>query len=125
VNVKLGARVLAAGRVAYGVGLLAAPTRAAGGWLGRENVKRPAVQAVVRSVGMRDIVLGMIALHTIDHPEVGPRWQATCAAVDGVDLLATVAARSDLPVAGVLGTALIAGGASAAGLYFARALKRA
>jgi hypothetical protein len=66
----------------------------------------------------------MIALHTLDHPEVGPRWQATCAVVDTVDLLATGAARKDLPAAGVAGTALVAGGAAAAGCYFARALKQ-
>jgi hypothetical protein len=125
VSAKLGARLLAAGRVAYGVGLLVAPTRTAGGWLGRENLERPSVQAVVRSVGIRDVVLGMIALHTIDHPEVGPRWQATCAVVDSVDLLATVAARADLPAAGVAGTAVIAGGAAVGGFYFARALKQA
>jgi len=125
VNAKLGARLLAAGRVAYGVGLLAAPTRTAGGWLGAENVKRPSVQAVVRSVGVRDIVLGMIALHTIGHPEIGARWQATCAVVDSVDLLGTVAARSDLPAAGVAGTAVVAGGAAVGGFYLSRALKRA
>ena len=65
----------------------------------------------------------MIALHTLDHPEVGPRWQATCAVVDTVDLLATGAARKDLPAAGVAGTAAVAGGAAAAGFYFSRALK--
>ena len=59
----------------------------------------------MRSIGVRDLVLGMIALHTLDHPEVGPRWQATCAVVDTVDLLATGAARKDLPAAGVAGTA--------------------
>ena len=67
-------------------------------------------------------VLGMIALHTVDHPEVGPRWLATCATVDAVDLVATVAARKDLPTAGVLGTAAVAGGAAAAGFYLARSL---
>jgi len=82
------------------------------------------VHALVRSIGVRDMVLGMIALHTLDHPEVGPRWQATCAIVDTVDLLATGAARNDLPAAGVAGTAAVAGGAAAAGFYFARALKQ-
>jgi hypothetical protein len=98
------------------------PERVARGWLG-EYAERPAVQALVRSIGVRDLVLGMIALHTLDHPEVRPRWQATCATVDTVDLFATVAARSDLPRAGVVGTAAVAGGAAAAGFYFAHALK--
>jgi hypothetical protein len=121
---RSGARVLALGRAAFGTALLLVPEKVAKGWLG-EYAERPAVHALVRSIGVRDVVLGMIALHTLDHPEVGPRWQATCAVVDTVDLLATGAARRDLPAAGVAGTALVAGGAAAAGFYFSRALKQA
>ena len=120
---RQGARVLALGRAAFGAALLLVPERVGKGWLG-DYAERPAVQALVRSIGVRDVVLGMIALHTLDHPEVGPRWQATCAVVDIVDLLATGAARSDLPAAGVAGTAVVAGGAAAAGFYFSRALKQ-
>jgi hypothetical protein len=118
-----GARTLAIGRAVFGTALLVAPGTVAKGWLG-EYAKRPAVHALVRSIGVRDLVLGMIALHTLEHPEIGPRWQATCAVVDTVDLLATGAARRDLPAAGVAGTALVAGGAAAAGFYFSRALKQ-
>ena len=119
---RQGARALAIARAAFGAALLIVPERVAKGWLG-EYAERPAVHALVRSIGVRDLVLGMIALHTLDHPEVGPRWQATCAVVDTVDLLATGAARKDLPAAGVAGTAVVAGGAAAAGFYFSRALK--
>jgi hypothetical protein len=121
VSPRKGARALAIGRAAFGAALLIVPEKVAKGWLG-EYAKRPAVHALVRSIGVRDVVLGMIALHTLDHPEVGPRWQATCAVVDTVDLLATGAARADLPAAGVAGTAVGAGGAAAAGFYFSRAL---
>jgi len=123
VNPRQGARGLAIGRAVFGAALLIVPETVAKGWLG-DYAERPAVHALVRSIGVRDVVLGMIALHTLDHPEVGPRWQATCAVVDSVDLLATGAARKDLPAAGVAGTALVAGGAAAAGFYFARALKQ-
>jgi hypothetical protein len=123
-NPRLGARVLAGGRVVFGAALLVAPRQVGGSWLGKEYAERPAVRALARSIGIRDLVLGMIALHTVDHPDVGPRWLATCAVVDSVDLAATVAARSDLPKAGVAGTALVAGGAAAAGFYLARALKQ-
>jgi hypothetical protein len=121
VNPRQGARALAIGRAVFGAALLIVPERVAKGWLG-DYAERPAVHALVRSIGVRDVVLGMIALHTLDHPEVGPRWQTTCAVVDTVDLLATGAARKDLPAAGVAGTALVAGGAAAAGFYFSRAL---
>jgi hypothetical protein len=122
VSPREGALALAIGRAVFGAALLIVPETVAKGWLG-EYAERPAVHALVRSIGVRDVVLGMIALHTLDHPEVGPRWQATCAVVDTVDLLATGAARSDLPAAGVAGTAAVAGGAAAAGFYFSRALK--
>jgi hypothetical protein len=122
VSPRQGARALAIGRAAFGAALLIVPEKVAKGWLG-EYAERPAVHALVRSIGVRDVVLGTIALHTLDHDEVGPRWQATCAVVDTVDLLATGVARRDLPAAGVAGTAVVAGAAAAAGFYFSRALK--
>ena len=115
--------MLAIGRAVFGAALLIVPDKVAKGWLG-VHAERPAVHALVRSIGVRDVVLGVIALHTLEHPEIGPRWQATCAAVDTVDLLATGAARKDLPAAGVAGAALVAGGAAAAGFYFSRALRQ-
>lgn len=117
-----GAKTVAVGRMAFGATIIARPS-VTSGWLGA-YAERPAVQSLARMLGARDFVLGMIALHTAEYPEVGPRWQATCAAVDGVDLLATLAARSDLPKAGVVGTVLLAGGSSAACFYFAQALKQ-
>jgi hypothetical protein len=123
VSPREGARALAIGRVAFGAALLIVPRKVAKGWLG-EYAERTAVHALVRSIGVRDMVLGMIALHTLEHPEIGPRWQATCAVVDSVDFLATGAAHADLPLSGVAGTGLVAGGAAAAGFYFSRALKQ-
>jgi hypothetical protein len=121
VNPKTGARALAGGRLALGLGLLLAPRAIGRSWVG-EHAQRPAVQALLRSIGARDAVIGLIALHTLDHPEVGPRWQRTAAAIDAIDVAVTVAARSDLPPSGVAGTTLIAGAAALAGAHFARTL---
>jgi hypothetical protein len=77
----------------------------------------------VRSIGVRDVVLGMIALHTVKHAEVGPRWQAACAVVDCVDLVGFGLAHADLPGPGLAGNTLLAGGSAMAGFYFSRALK--
>jgi hypothetical protein len=120
---RAAARALAIARMAFGLALLLAPRLLARRWLG-ELAERSAVLGLVRSIGIRDLVMGAIALHTIDHPDVGPRWQATCAVVDATDLLATLAARADLPRAGMVNTALVAGGAAAAGAYCSRALKQ-
>lgn len=115
------ARGIAAGRLAIGVALVAAPTPASRGWLGA-TAEEPAGQVAMRALGIRDAILGAITLHTLSHPEVGPRWVATCAVADAVDFGATVAARRGLPpqAAGVIA---LAGGSAVAGFALARALK--
>ncbi len=117
------ARGLAAGRLALGVGLMAAPTPLSRGWLG-EVAEQPAGQVAMRALGVRDAILGGLTLHTLSHPEVGPRWMATCAVADTVDFAATVAGRKGLPpqAAGVIA---LAGGSAVAGFALAAALKRA
>jgi len=122
VNAKLAARLIAVGRAALGGALLVAPEEVARGWVGEELAARPGMQAIVRSLGVRDLVIGLIALHTAGNPDVGPRWQRTCAAVDLVDAGATFAAASDLPRRGVAGTVALATGSAIAELLIARRL---
>ncbi|MGI8802674.1 MAG: hypothetical protein ACR2KV_10960 [Solirubrobacteraceae bacterium] len=117
-NPRLGARVIAIGRVAFGAGLLIAPGRIGAGWLG-DIAERGAMRHVLRGFGVRDVVIGMIAMHTVDNPQVGPRWQKTCAACDAVDAVGALMAARDLPLRGALGVALLGGGAAAAGLWCA------
>lgn len=112
---RRGAWALAAGRVALGVAVLAAPEKVTGRWLG-DHAGRPVVRYLARSLGVRDVALGMLVLWTLD--ERGPRAQAACAVVDSVDALATVAVRSDLPSSGIAGVAVVAGGAAGAGFLF-------
>ena len=52
-NPRQGARGLAIGRAAFGAALLLAPERVGKGWLG-EYAERPAVHALIRSIGIRD-----------------------------------------------------------------------
>jgi hypothetical protein len=122
---RQGAAMLAVGRAALGVAVLAAPERVTAGWLGPENASHPAVQDLARSLGARDIALGLATLWTLDDPVAGARVQGAAAAVDTVDVFATLLARRALPAKGVLGTVAIAGGAAAAGFYLARATARA
>jgi hypothetical protein len=116
VNPRQSAQVVAIGRVVLGAGLVLAPARVGSRWLG-DLAGRPAVQSVMRGLGVRDLVIGMIALHTLDTPEVGPRWQRTCAVVDAVDALAALLAARDLPFGGAAGVALLGGAAAAAGFW--------
>jgi hypothetical protein len=99
--------------MAIGAGLVLAPRLSTAPWLGAD-AGRPSVAVLARALGVRDLVLGGIALHTMDRPEVGPRWLRTLAAVDGVDLAATLAARRALPAPGVALVAAMASGAAVA-----------
>ncbi|MGI8558627.1 MAG: hypothetical protein ACR2ND_10005 [Solirubrobacteraceae bacterium] len=121
-NAVLGARAIALGRVGLGGALVCAPAVAARGWVGEGLSARPGVQALVRSLGVRDLVIGLMALHTAGKPDVGRRWQRTCAAVDLVDAAATAAAARGLPRRGVGGVVLLAGATAAAELLLARRL---
>jgi len=122
-DARLAARMLAGGRLSVGLALVIAPRRILNGWVGGELSRRPAVQALARAMGARDLVMGMIAMHTLDHPQVGPRWQLTCGAVDLTDALATVAARGDLPLTGALGVGTLAGGSALVEALLWRALR--
>jgi hypothetical protein len=115
------ARVLAAGRIAIGAGLLAAPRLTLGMWIGRDAAGR-AVAPVGRALGVREVVLGAMLLHTLDRREVAVRWLRTLAACDAVDLVATVAARGALPAPGRALIAAMASAGAAGQLWAAREL---
>jgi hypothetical protein len=115
------ARILAAGRIAIGAALLAAPRPAVGMWIGRDAAAG-AVAPLGRALGAREVVLGAIALHTLDSPQVGPRWLRTLAACDAVDLAATLAARRALPALGHALVVAMASAGAAGQLWAARAL---
>jgi hypothetical protein len=91
-------------------------------WLGEQNASHPAVRYLARSLGARDLALGVLAWRTLDDPRVGPQVMTACAVADAVDALATVAVSSKLPRVGAIGTVTVAGGAAVAGLYLAREL---
>jgi hypothetical protein len=112
------ARTINVGRSGLGAALLLFPRRSVRGWIGG-GADAPGVSALARALGVRDAVLGAIALHTIDNPQVGPRWQRALALCDGVDLAATLAARREVPRLGVVAVGALAAGAVAAQLWAA------
>lgn len=118
------AKLIGAGRVAFGLAMIAAPRLATRGWVG-PDADRAGTQVAVRALGIRDLLLGAMTLHTADHPQVAPRWVAMCAVADTVDLAATVAARRQLPATGVAATVAIAGLAAAGGFRTAAQLRAA
>ena len=123
-NPQRGAAVLAGGRAALGAAVLLAPESVTSRWLGG-HARHPAVRYLARLLGVRDLALGILALSTLEERKVRSRVQAMCALADSVDALATIAARSKLPTRGVIGTAVVAGAAAGAGVYFASELDNA
>jgi hypothetical protein len=102
--------------------VLAAPESVTSHWLGEQNASHPAVRYLARSLGARDLALGVLAWRTLDDARVGPQVLAACAVADTVDALATVAVSSKLPRVGAIGTVVVAGGAAVVGLHLAREL---
>jgi hypothetical protein len=105
-------------RIAYAVALLAAPGRTARPWLGAAPAT-PGGEVAVRGLGARDLAISAGALAAATRGGQPRWWLAACAASDGVDVVATLAADGEgLPTRAKLGTAIAAGvfGAAAAAL---------
>jgi hypothetical protein len=124
IDTRAAVGALAAGRVALGLAVLAAPEQVTSRWLGA-HARHPAVRYLSRSLGARDVALGALALATLGDARTAARVQLACASADAVDALATIEARDELPAIGVVGTVTIAGAAALAGVELARRLARA
>ena len=99
-------------RVAYGLGLVAAPERLAKRWLG-PAAATPPTQVPLRALGVREAILhtGALAAALGDRP-VRP-WLIASVAGDLSDVAATAAARRGLPRGALTATAIVAGASAA------------
>jgi hypothetical protein len=113
-GVRLAARGLAAGRVALGAALVAAPDTLTRAWLGSATAEDPGRQIAVRGLGARDVVLGvgaLVALRPGGEVRQAARWLEAGVVADLADAAATALAddleASRAPVAlGALGAAM-------------------
>jgi hypothetical protein len=96
-NAALTARLVAGGRIGFGVALVAAPGRLTGPWLGRD-AGRAGTRVVSRGLGARDVALGAGALG-VPESQLRP-WVLAAIVADTADLVATVTAGDSLPLAG-------------------------
>ncbi|NLT07571.1 MAG: hypothetical protein GXY03_14870 [Solirubrobacterales bacterium] len=122
-STKIAATV-AAGRLAFGIGLLAALRRIASGWIG-DDAGRPGPELVLRALGARDVALSVGALASVgDAPRLA-RWVGAAAGCDLADVAATLVAPADgLPANARWGTVALGGGTAALGLLALRGLRR-
>jgi hypothetical protein len=108
-NTALTARLVAAGRVGFGVTLILAPERLTAPWLGKD-AGRAGTKVVSRGLGARDLALGAGALAVSD-AQLRP-WVAAGIVADAADLTATLAVGDSLPLAG----RVIVGAVASAGI---------
>jgi hypothetical protein len=120
-DAALIARLVAAGRMGFGVALTLTPERVTTPWLG-SAAARPATRVVTRGLGARDLALGAGALAAGATGATGrargadlQRWVAAGIVADAADLAATVAAGDSLPLRGRVLVGAVAGGGAALG----------
>lgn len=109
---RLIARLVAAGRVLFGIACLAAPRQ-----ILRQLGKDAPPQIVwwIRAFGVRDAVLGAGALVALNGDDPDSTWVAAGAAADTADVIITVACRDELGPAFVVPGLAIAAPAAALG----------
>jgi hypothetical protein len=108
---RKGAIVVLALRIAYGIGLIAAPARLGRRWLGPAANAAP-TQVPLRALGAREIVLHLGAIFAAVRGRPLRPWLAGSIVGDLSDLTATVAGRAELPKGATTAT-LVVGGSSA------------
>jgi hypothetical protein len=113
------ALLLARGRAVLGVALLAVPGLTGRVFLGKV-AREPAVRAVLRIVGIRDLLIGLGAITTLKERTMDAEWVGVGAVADAVDALVLLCSPG-LPFRARLGGLPGAGGA-VVGLLASRAL---
>jgi len=114
-------RLLALGRLALGAGLVAAPGRVAGGWVGAVADKHEG-QVLVVGLGARDAALGLGALRALSAGHGAPDWIRAGMIADAADLVAAVRARDSLPPLAIPAVVALAGGSLALGAWLQSAV---
>jgi hypothetical protein len=108
-------------RIAYGVALIAAPTRLALRWLG-PDAERASVKVALRGLGAREVILHAGALLSLSRGASVRPWLAASAAGDLTDVVATAAGRHQLPPGSAPATLAVAGGSALMSLAVAAAV---
>lgn len=110
-------RIQAAGRLAFGAAMIAAPRVVGGGWIGADG-RRDGATVITQALGIRDAALAVGLLTSAGGSNAKP-WILAGVASDTVDLAATLRARDSLPGSAVAAVGAIASGSVALGLYLA------
>ena len=120
---RKAAAAWALGRIGYAAGVIAAPTRFAGPWLG-DSLSSGGGRVGAKTMVTRDglMAAGVLASAYTGRP-VRP-WIAACAASDLGDIAFTLAERDELPDGSARMTAAVAGVAMLSGIALLFAVER-
>lgn len=100
---------ISAGRATLGLGLMVIPERIAARWVGPDGADPPAA-TLARSVGVRDVALGIGAMVALTRDgDSAPAWLVAAAVSDVGDMAGVLVERESLPAGGVRGTLALAG----------------
>ena len=119
--VKLLTIVVLSARTAYGAGLIAAPERITGAWLGPAANTAP-VQIPARGLGAREAILHGAALSAALAGRPLRPWLVGSIAGDLTDIGATAIGRHQLPPKAARKTLVVAGASAMASAALAAAL---
>ena len=109
----------ARGRMAIGAALVLAPRLAGPMWIGDEG-DRPGAKIMARSLGARDLALGLGLAVALDRGAPVRGWLEGAALADAVDLVGVLLAGHSIPQSKRRAVALIAGGSMIACAALAR-----
>jgi hypothetical protein len=84
-------RVMSCARIAVGAGLLLSPGAFGSGWMG-PAARRPATKLAIRSLGVRDLAIGVGTFQALAEGESVRPWVMAGAASDVVDGVASLLA---------------------------------
>ena len=118
------AEAVAVGRVAIGIVALAAPTVPLRPWVGRDFAWQPRAKLLARSLGARDLALGIGVLLALRHDTPVRGWVEGSGLADAGDTVATLMAFGKLPKASRWLVLASAGGAAAIARFAAPAVDR-
>lgn len=118
---RLIARLVAAGRVLFGIACIAAPRQILRQW-GKDA--SPAVLWWIRAFGVRDTVLGAGTLVSLNQEHPDPTWVKMGALADTGDVAITLACREQLETSFIVPTLAVAGPAAALGWKAALGLSK-
>ena len=108
------AETVAWGRIAIGITALVAPTVPLRPWVGRDFAWQPRAKLLARSLGARDLALGIGVILALRHDGPVRGWVEGSGVADAGDCLSTLLAFGKLPKAGRWLVLLSAAGAAAA-----------